>query len=127
MAMSDYSWTARRTTPHSRSCRTSLHVNTCLTTGLDRSIAADLTSPFRTRSNRFKRRRHQSVCGGIALTWGGDGMRRRRALAALAVGIMLGSVAACGSDDATGGKTTIRFDWWGNPDRATVTEKAIDL
>src|SRR4026208_1386368 len=49
------------------------------------------------------------------------------ALTGLALGILLGSTAACGSGDGSGGKTTIRFDWWGNPDRAAVTEKAIDL
>jgi len=61
-------------------------------------------------------------------------MRRRavpRALALLAVGALLGVTAACGGGDDAGstggGPVTIRFDWWGNPDRAEVTEKAIDL
>ncbi len=50
-----------------------------------------------------------------------------RACAMAAVGILL-SATACGSDGegASAGPVTIRFDWWGNPDRATVTEKAID-
>jgi multiple sugar transport system substrate-binding protein len=51
-----------------------------------------------------------------------------RAFAMAAVGILLSATAACGSDGegASSGPVTIRFDWWGNPDRATVTEKAID-
>lgn len=63
-------------------------------------------------------------------------MRRRngpglaaRTIALVALGALLGVTAACGSDDdggSAGGKVTIRFDWWGNPDRATVTEKAVD-
>jgi multiple sugar transport system substrate-binding protein len=53
----------------------------------------------------------------------------RRALAVVAVAALLGGVAACGSDQSSGSddQVTLRFDWWGNPDRATVTEKAIDL
>ena len=65
-------------------------------------------------------------------------MRRRigpglaaRSIALVALGALLGVTAACGSDDAGGDsgdeKVTIRFDWWGNPDRAAVTEKAVDL
>jgi multiple sugar transport system substrate-binding protein len=65
-------------------------------------------------------------------------MRRRnrsggaaRAFTIAAVGALLAATAACGSDDgagsgAGGGPVTIRFDWWGNPDRAAVTEKALD-
>jgi multiple sugar transport system substrate-binding protein len=47
----------------------------------------------------------------------------------LAVGALLAATAACGSDDSPGSSepVTIRFDWWGNPDRASVTEQAIDL
>lgn len=62
-------------------------------------------------------------------------MRRRRSAHALtrtvaalaATTLMLSGTVACGSDDGAGDKITLRFDWWGNPDRATVTEKAIDL
>jgi len=59
-------------------------------------------------------------------------MRRgsARALVLVAVSALLAASAACGSDDgggSGGGTVTIRFDWWGNPDRAEVTEKAIDL
>jgi multiple sugar transport system substrate-binding protein len=40
--------------------------------------------------------------------------------------------AACGSADAGGGEQadgpqTIRFTWWGNEDRAQLTEQAVDL
>lgn len=53
----------------------------------------------------------------------------RRALAVLALGALLGGATACGSDDGGSGseQITLRFNWWGNPDRATVTEQAIDL
>lgn len=54
---------------------------------------------------------------------------RQRVLAA-ALAALLGIVSACssGSNDANGDKqVTIRFDWWGNADRAEITEKAIDL
>ena len=59
-------------------------------------------------------------------------MRRgsARALVLVAVSALLAGTAACGSDDgggSGGGTVTIRFDWWGNPDRAEVTEKAVDL
>jgi multiple sugar transport system substrate-binding protein len=46
---------------------------------------------------------------------------------------LAGATTACGSDGdgggggGGGGPVTIRFDWWGNPDRAKVTEQAIDL
>jgi multiple sugar transport system substrate-binding protein len=45
---------------------------------------------------------------------------------------LLSAVTACGSSDGDGAgdadaKVTIRFDWWGNPDRAAVTEKAVAL
>lgn len=50
-----------------------------------------------------------------------------RALA-VASAVLL-AAAACGSDGegTAGGPVTIRFEWWGNPDRAKVTEQAIDL
>jgi multiple sugar transport system substrate-binding protein len=57
-------------------------------------------------------------------------MRRRirsgGTVPALMLAALLGATA-CGSGEGSGGgPVTIRFDWWGNPDRATVTEKAID-
>ena len=52
-------------------------------------------------------------------------------VAAAAVGGLLTAAAACGDDgdgaEQEAGPVTIRFDWWGNPDRAAVTEEAIDL
>ncbi|HZM83286.1 MAG TPA: extracellular solute-binding protein [Candidatus Limnocylindrales bacterium] len=55
---------------------------------------------------------------------------QQRALAA-ALAALLGFISACGSgtgdqNDANK-QVTIRFDWWGNADRAEITEKAIDL
>ncbi len=43
------------------------------------------------------------------------------------VAVMLLALTACGSNEQSGGNVTIRFDWWGNPDRAELTEKAITL
>lgn len=53
----------------------------------------------------------------------------RRALAVLALGALLGGATACGSGDggSSSEQITLRFSWWGNPDRAKVTEQAIDL
>jgi multiple sugar transport system substrate-binding protein len=51
-------------------------------------------------------------------------------VALVAAVALLAAAGACGSDDggdAADEKVTIRFDWWGNPDRAEVTEKAVDL
>ena len=57
--------------------------------------------------------------------------RTRRAAAALALTALFAGVAGCGDDDGGGsgdsGKpVTLRFTWWGNADRAELTEKAID-
>ncbi|HEV2783182.1 MAG TPA: extracellular solute-binding protein [Actinophytocola sp.] len=61
--------------------------------------------------------------------------RRNRSggmVGALASAVLL-AAAACGSGSdgggggGSGGPVTIRFEWWGNPDRAKVTEQAIDL
>lgn len=54
----------------------------------------------------------------------------QRALASAALAAMLGFVSACGSGSGEGSgnqQVTIRFDWWGNADRAEITERAIDL
>lgn len=54
----------------------------------------------------------------------------RQAVLALAVLGMLTGTVACGAKEGPekdGQQVTIRFEWWGNPDRAEVTEKAIDL
>lgn len=55
-----------------------------------------------------------------------------RALVSAALAALLGlTAAACGSGEENtppGSKqVTLRFDWWGNADRAEITEKAIDL
>lgn len=42
---------------------------------------------------------------------------------------MLGAAllaTACGSESADDGEVTIRFSWWGNEDRAKVTNQAVD-
>ncbi|WP_210593384.1 ABC transporter substrate-binding protein [Streptomyces sp. GESEQ-35] len=39
----------------------------------------------------------------------------------------LGTGCSTGSDQATGDKIMLRYTWWGNPDRAERTDKAIDL
>src|SRR5438876_4499013 len=36
-------------------------------------------------------------------------------------------LTACGSGGTAGGKTSLRFVWWGNDDRAKATKAAIDL
>lgn len=47
---------------------------------------------------------------------------------ALALGAVLAATAACGGGGGDSGETvTLRFEWWGNPDRAKLTEQAIDL
>jgi len=51
-----------------------------------------------------------------------------RAAAAVLAALLAAAAAGCGSDDKPGSQqVTIRFDWWGNADRAEITEKAIDL
>ncbi|GIJ49014.1 sugar ABC transporter substrate-binding protein [Virgisporangium aliadipatigenens] len=49
----------------------------------------------------------------------------RWAAAAVALVALVGSTAACG-DDSGDGPVTLRFTWWGNADRAELTEKALD-
>lgn len=55
-------------------------------------------------------------------------IRRAARLAALAsAALLVLPLAACGGDDASDGTVTLNFTWWGNEDRAKVTEAAIDL
>ncbi|MFC7404243.1 ABC transporter substrate-binding protein [Georgenia alba] len=66
-------------------------------------------------------------------------MRLRRGALAAGTGAALLLTAACGQaenmddqgggggdDTGAGGEVTIRFAWWGNPDRARMTQEAID-
>jgi multiple sugar transport system substrate-binding protein len=50
---------------------------------------------------------------------------------AVALGSLLGgTVAACGDEGGGGGgdeQVTLRFEWWGNADRAKLTQQAVDL
>lgn len=48
---------------------------------------------------------------------------------ALTIGALLGGTAACGGSDTakSNEKVTLRFAWWGNADRAKVTEQVVDL
>ncbi len=48
---------------------------------------------------------------------------------ALALGALT-LATGCGGDADTamsGGKTVLRYTWWGNPDRAQRTDKAVQL
>lgn len=62
----------------------------------------------------------------------GRGPVRRRAVIAASAAALL-TLAACGGggDDSTGsggdgGAVTLRFSWWGNDERAAITQQAID-
>jgi multiple sugar transport system substrate-binding protein len=51
-----------------------------------------------------------------------------RAVALTALAAVVAASGACGSDQTPAeGPVTIRFAWWGNPDRAEVTNQAVDL
>ncbi|WP_162907231.1 ABC transporter substrate-binding protein [Allorhizocola rhizosphaerae] len=51
-----------------------------------------------------------------------------RSLSRVVAVVALLAAAACSSNEPSGGgDVTIRFDWWGNPDRAEVTERAVTL
>jgi multiple sugar transport system substrate-binding protein len=52
-----------------------------------------------------------------------------RFAAVIALTLVASTAVACGDDDegSGGGNVTLRFTWWGNADRADLTEKAIDL
>lgn len=55
---------------------------------------------------------------------------RTRASCALALVLTLGgTLTGCGGGEGggSGGKVTLRFTWWGNPDRAARTDKAVKL
>src|SRR4051794_31519918 len=63
--------------------------------------------------------REESAMTGRLFRWG---------TGVLAAAVAMTTVVACGSGgDAGGGKTTLRFVWWGNDDRAKATKAATDL
>ncbi|GAB3232723.1 extracellular solute-binding protein [Glycomyces halotolerans] len=55
---------------------------------------------------------------------------RRAVVAGVSATALLGTVAACGDDGPAGtadDPITISFEWWGNEDRAEITQEAVDL
>jgi len=52
--------------------------------------------------------------------------RRAIRLASAALGVALLATACGGGDASDGGPVTIRFSWWGNEDRAKITNEAVD-
>ncbi|MEU4897167.1 ABC transporter substrate-binding protein [Streptomyces sp. NPDC044780] len=59
-------------------------------------------------------------------------MRGNRTKMSCALALVLtlgGTLTGCGGDGGggSGGKVTLRFTWWGNPDRAARTEQAIKV
>lgn len=52
---------------------------------------------------------------------------RRLLAGALAAGLVTTLAGACGGDDKGDSQTTIRFAWWGNEQRAKITQDAIAL
>jgi multiple sugar transport system substrate-binding protein len=59
-------------------------------------------------------------------------MRRNRTKVSCALALVLtlgGTLTGCGGGEGggSGGKVTLRFTWWGNPDRAARTDEAVKL
>lgn len=59
-------------------------------------------------------------------------MRKKRTKMSCALALVLalgGTLTGCGGGEGggSGGKVTLRFTWWGNPDRAARTEQAVKL
>jgi multiple sugar transport system substrate-binding protein len=52
--------------------------------------------------------------------------RRAIRLASAALGVALFATACGGGDASDDGSVTIRFSWWGNEDRAKITNQAVD-
>lgn len=52
-------------------------------------------------------------------------MSEQRGLRSLLMLALVGALVACGSSGGVGGRTTIRFVWWGNDDRAKATQAAV--
>ncbi|MFE2944598.1 ABC transporter substrate-binding protein [Streptomyces sp. NPDC059255] len=57
------------------------------------------------------------------------GNRTTRSCALLVTLTLSALLTACGGGDgtSTGGKVTLRYTWWGNPDRAARTDEAVAL
>ncbi|MBT8226157.1 MAG: extracellular solute-binding protein [Dactylosporangium sp.] len=55
------------------------------------------------------------------------GKAARVAVAIMALGALVAGTAACGGDSGDDGKVKLRFAWWGNADRAEVTERVVEL
>ena len=55
----------------------------------------------------------------------------RVAATVIALGTIIGGAAACGGSDSGGSNknstVTLRFEWWGNADRAKITQQVVDL
>ena len=54
----------------------------------------------------------------------------RAVVTVIALGAIAGGTAACGGGSGSGSgssKVTLRFAWWGNADRAKVTQQVVDL
>jgi len=54
-------------------------------------------------------------------------MHRTKALSAAAALLLCATLAGCGGSASADGKVVLRYTWWGNPDRAARTEKAVAL
>jgi multiple sugar transport system substrate-binding protein len=56
-------------------------------------------------------------------------LSRRSALAALPLGVLAVGAAGCNPNQGSGAgeENSLRFSWWGNPERAATTQAVIDL
>jgi len=54
-------------------------------------------------------------------------MHRTKGLSAAAALLLCATLAGCGGSASADGKVVLRYTWWGNPDRAARTEKAVAL
>ncbi|MFM9441873.1 ABC transporter substrate-binding protein [Streptomyces acidiscabies] len=54
-------------------------------------------------------------------------MHRTKGLPAAVALLLCATLAGCGGSASADGKVALRYTWWGNPDRAARTEKAVAL
>ncbi|QNP72883.1 carbohydrate ABC transporter substrate-binding protein [Streptomyces roseirectus] len=54
-------------------------------------------------------------------------MHRTKGLPAAVALLLCAALAGCGGSASADGKVVLRYTWWGNPDRAERTEKAVAL